>query len=93
MPHRYPQKACLSFQILPRNVEDVRRGFTRNKLQPLQLIFADVGWFAVDPGTMRHDGFAIWLDRIDCLELDMGFRRPSAAEGLQVLEKDSQDLD
>lgn len=93
MPHRYPQKARLSFQIFPRNVEHIWGDFTRNKLQPLQLVSADVGWFAIDPGAMSHNCFVVWLDGFDRLELDVSFGRPSAAEGLQVLEKDSQDLD
>jgi len=82
MPDRYSQKACLPFQIFPRNVEHVRSDFARNQLQPLQLVFADVGRFAIDPGTMRHDCFAVWLDGLNRFELDVSFGRPSAAEGL-----------
>ncbi len=71
MADRYPLKAALAFRILPGNIEHVGVDLVGFDPKSLQLIVIGADRLAVDPGAMRYDGSAFWLNRLNGFKLNV----------------------
>src|ERR1044072_9539280 len=83
-------KLDLSIQILPRNVQDIRLDSSSDNLKTSDLILCLARGHAIDPGSVRNNGFSIWLHRVYAVEPDMRTRR--ACRWPFVLQKYCQNL-
>jgi hypothetical protein len=68
-------KLGLSIQILPGNVQDIRLDCSSHDLKTSDLILCLTCRRAIDPGSVRNNGFSFWLHRVYAFEPDMRTRR------------------
>src|ERR1041385_3126167 len=83
-------KLHLSIRIFPGNVQDIRLDCSSYDLKTSDLILCLARRHAIDPGSVRNNGFSLWLHRVYAVEPDMRTRR---ARGWPfVLQKYCQNL-
>src|ERR1044071_8375785 len=75
MTHWDSLKLDLSIQILPGNVQDIRLDCSNYDLKTSDLILRLARRHAIDPGSVRNNGFSLWLHRVYAVEPDMRTRR------------------
>src|ERR1044072_7641384 len=75
MPDWDSLKLHLSIQILPGNVQDIRLDCSSYDLKTSDLILCLARRHAIDPGSVRNNGFSIWLHGVYAVEPDMRTRR------------------
>src|SRR5258706_4549749 len=92
MPDRYSLKTCFPVSVLPGNVQNIRMRFADDHLQTFQQITFSSDRFAIDPSSVRHDGFLGRQDPLDGVKSNMSLRRAAAGRYL-IFQKNSQDLD
>src|ERR1051325_10653953 len=68
-------KLDLPIQILPGNVQDIRLDCSSYDLKTSDLILCLARRHAIDPGSVRNNGFSIWLHGVYAVEPDMRTRR------------------
>src|SRR6185369_4442349 len=68
-------KLDLPIRILPGNVQDIRLDCSSYDLKTSDLILCLARRHAIDPRSVRNNGFSIWLHGVYTVEADMRTRR------------------
>ena len=69
-------KLRFPIQVLPRNVQDIRLDCSSYDLKTSDLILCLTRRSAIDPGSVRNNGFFLWLHRVYAVEANVRTRRP-----------------
>jgi hypothetical protein len=68
-------KLHLSIRVLPGNVQDIRLDCSSKDLKTSDLILRLTRRPAIDPGSVRDNGFFLWLHRVYAVEANVRTRR------------------
>jgi hypothetical protein len=83
-------KLDLSVHILPGDVQDIRLNRVGYDLKPADLILRISSRPAIDPGSVRNNGFFVWLHRVDAVKPNMRAGRTTGT--FFVLQKNCQNF-
>src|SRR2546421_9014348 len=89
--NRYSLKTCLTFGILPRNIQHIWLDFARYHCQARQQIGAGVRNLSLNPCLVRENHILFWPNRTNCVEPNVGLRG-TTARSFQVFQEDRQNL-
>jgi hypothetical protein len=78
MTDRYSLKTGFPIRVLPGNIQNIWMRLAGNYPKAFQHVALSSGRFAVNPGSVRHDGFLGGQDTLDRVEANVGLRGATA---------------